>query len=179
MGILNIKGHEFAAITVKDSFSRRAVQYANNIAMVLKKIGIANDQVDVELQGIASKKAPASAVWFLDGHRMHYSYNGSPNYAENLAVVWKVLECEVSDILAGKKTVRDFIGEFTEEDDVEEQRREARAVLGIDADSLDLEEIDKKYKELAKKHHPDRPDGNIEEFKKINAAHKVLRRELH
>ncbi len=175
---LTIKGHTFAAITVKDSFSRRAMQYMNNIITVLKQLGIPADQVDVELQGLASKKASASAIWFLDGHRMHYSYNGSQSFAENLAVVWKVLECEVADVIANKKELRDFIGEFSEEEDIDAQRKQARETLGVAADSLSLEEIDQKYKELAKKHHPDR-HGDIEEFKKVNAAHKILRRELH
>jgi hypothetical protein len=176
---LTIKGHTFTAVVVKDSFSRRAVSYANSIMTTLKKLGVTPDQVDVELPNICSKKAPAAAIWFMDGHRMHYKYSAAATYAENLAVVWKVLECEVNDVVSGKKELRDFIGEFTEEEDIEKQRKEAREILGVAADSLSLEEIDQKFKELAKKHHPDTPNGNIEEFKKINAAHKILRRELH
>ena len=38
--------------------------------------------------------------------------------------------------------------------------------------------INKKYKELAKEHHPDMPGGNTEKFKAINHAHKTLKREL-
>ena len=41
-----------------------------------------------------------------------------------------------------------------------------------------MEEINQKYKVLAKKCHPDMPDGNIEIFQKLNKAHKLLRREL-
>ena len=41
-----------------------------------------------------------------------------------------------------------------------------------------MAEIDVKYKELAKKHHPDMPSGNLEKFKEINNAHKTLKKEL-
>ncbi|MBI1968917.1 J domain-containing protein [Candidatus Woesearchaeota archaeon] len=56
-------------------------------------------------------------------------------------------------------------------------RKEAREILGIAPDVLDMNEIDKKYKELAKKYHPDMPGGDAEMFKKINNAHKILKRE--
>jgi hypothetical protein len=89
-----------------------------------------------------------------------------------------VLEFEVADVLADKKPIQEFIGEFSEEEDVDKQRKEARATLGVAEDSLNMEEIDQKYKALAKKHHPD-AGGDVNEFKKVNAAHKILRRELH
>jgi len=41
---------------------------------------------------------------------------------------------------------------------------------------LDL--ISKKYKDLAKKLHPDMETGDIDKFKAINRAHKMLKREL-
>ena len=47
----------------------------------------------------------------------------------------------------------------------------------MDENCLDLDEINKKYKELAKEHHPDK-GGNTEDFKAINKAHKMLKREL-
>ena len=56
--------------------------------------------------------------------------------------------------------------------------KKAREVLGIDEDSIDLSQIDSKYKELAKKYHPDMPGGDANKFKQINHAHKILRREL-
>ena len=59
-----------------------------------------------------------------------------------------------------------------------QERKDARKLLGIDSDSLDLELVDKKYKELAKKVHPDTPTGDTEQFKMINRAHKILKREL-
>ncbi|MAG61136.1 hypothetical protein CL619_05085 [archaeon] len=71
-----------------------------------------------------------------------------------------------------------FLNEFSEEDDIEEQRKKARALLGVNEKCVDLEEINKAYKKLAMHHHPDRPEGSHEKFKAINNAHKILKREL-
>jgi len=93
-------------------------------------------------------------------------------------VVGRVIALEVEDVLAEKKTFEEFLRDFTEKEEVEQMRKEAREVLGVAEDSIDIEEIDRKFKELAKQHHPDKPDGDTEMFKKINDAHKILMREL-
>ena len=178
MSRLKIKGHEFSAYVVRDSPSRRAVQFRNNILSSLRKIGLSEDDVDVELETLAVKKTPASASWYMEGHHLYYSYNGAAKYVENLYVVSKVIELEVDALLKEKKTLRDFIGEFSEDKDVGNKRKEARKVLGVDEGTLDLNIINEKYKLLAKEHHPDTPSGNMEKFKEINNAHKILKREL-
>lgn len=178
MATTKAKGHEFETFIVKDSFNRRAVQFMNSIFDTLKKIGIPESQVDVPMEKFALKNAPASALWFMDGHRMYYSYEASTKFVENLFVILKVIELEVNALLNKKKTVEDFISEFSEEEDVEEKRKEAREVLGLSHDTKDLEVINKRYKALAKEHHPDTSTGNLEKFKIINKAHKTLKREL-
>ena len=178
MATTKVKGHEFEMFIVKDSFNRRAVQFMNSIFDALKKIGIPESQIDVPLEKFALKNAPASVLWFMDGHRMFYSYEASTKFVENLFVVLKVIELEVTALLTKKKTVEDFISEFSEEEDVEEQRKEAREVLGLSHDTKDLDIINKRYKDLAKEHHPDTATGNVEKFKAVNRAHKTLKREL-
>ena len=178
MSMLKVKGHEFSAFIAKDSPSRRAVQFRNNILGSLRKIGLPENDVDVELQNLASKKAPASASWYIDGHHLFYSYNKCAKFVENLYVVSKVIELEVDALLEKKKTLQDFINEFSEDKDISNKRKEARKVLGVDEDSLDFNLINEKYKFLAKEHHPDMPSGNMEKFKEINNAHKILKREL-
>ena len=178
MAIIKVKGHEFAALTIKDSFDRRALQYKNKIITTLRKIGLTEDDIEVDLETVAVKKAPASASWYFGNHYLHYSYRAAPKYVENLYVVSKLIELEVGALVSGKKTPEEFITEFSEDKDIGDRRKKAREVLGIDEDSIDLNHIDSKYKELAKKHHPDMPGGNVEKFKQINRAHKVLRREL-
>ena len=93
-------------------------------------------------------------------------------------MVFKVIEIEVNALLNEERSINDFIAEFSEDKDVKKQREEAREILGVSKDTIDLELIDKKFKELAKHHHPDMPNGNPDNFKAINRAHKILRREL-
>jgi len=178
MTIITIKGHEFEVVLARDSASRRAQQYKNSVISVLNKIGVVADDVIIDLEPMAIKNAPASATWFCDGYRMYYSYKLAKRYVDNLYVVLKVIELEVADFLSGKKPFDEFRAEFTEDEEVEESRKKARETLGVSHDVTDMDHIDKKFKDLARKHHPDMPEGNVEFFKKINEAHKTLRREL-
>jgi len=175
---LKIKGHEFEAVIARDSFHRRAVQYSNKIIETLRKIGLTEDDIDVPVEAAAMKKAPASATWYLEGYHLHYSYGAAGRFVDNLYVVFRVIELEVTALLNKEKTINDFIGEFSEDKDVKKQREEARDVLGLSHDVIDMDIIDKQYKELAKQHHPDMQEGDVDKFKAINRAHKILRREL-
>ena len=178
MATISIKGHEFNAVLARDSYGRRAVQYKNNILSVLSKIDVASDDVIIDIDPVAIKNMRASATWYAEGYRMYYSYTSAKKYVDNLYVVFKVIEFEVADLLSGKKTFEEFLLDFTEKDDVEHMRKEARKTLGVEEDVLDMGSIDKKYKKLAKQYHPDMPEGDTEMFKKINNAHKILKREL-
>jgi len=178
MAIINIKGKEINAISVRDSHSRRAQQYKNNIIETLSKIDLTEDDIDIKLEPVAIKRVQAIAVWYIAGHRLYYSYQLGKNYAENLYIVSKVIENEVKDIINNQKSFEDFIHEFSEEEDVEEERKKARKLLGLSADETDIAVINKAYKELAKHNHPDKETGNTEKFKEINKAHKTLKKEL-
>ncbi|MBI2662424.1 J domain-containing protein [Candidatus Woesearchaeota archaeon] len=130
------------------------------------------------MEAVAFKKAPASASWYIDGHNLYYSYNGANKFVDNLFVVSKIIQLEVESLINSEKSNEDFIRDFSEEHDVQERRKQAREILGVNYDSRDMELINKKYKDLAKEHHPDMPNGNLEKFKQINNAHKTLKREL-
>ncbi|MFW5852669.1 MAG: J domain-containing protein [Nanoarchaeota archaeon] len=178
MQLIKVKGHEFNSMAVRDSFTRRAQQFHNNIINTLRAIGIPEDDVIIKLEPFAIKRIPAKVVWYIDGHRLHYSYNGCNKYVENLFVVLKVIEFEVKQILANEKSVEQFIFDFSEDKEVDQKRIEARKLLGVDEDSLDFELMTKRYKVLAKEAHPDMPTGDTERFKALNRAHKILKREL-
>lgn len=178
MPLVNIKGHEFNAIDIRDSYTRRAQLFYNNIINALYSIGVSKDDIIIDIEPVGMKKLPASATWYLEGYRLHYSYKAGTNYVENLFVVSNIIEFEVKEILAGEKTIEQFIFDFSEAAYVEEERKEARRLLGVDEDSLDFELMSKKYKELAKETHPDIPTGDTERFKMLNRAHKILKREL-
>ena len=178
MATINVKGHEFNTFSVVSAFNRRSIQFSQNIINSLKKLGLTEDDIDIPLERNGIKKAPASASWWIDGYFLYYSYVSCGKYVENLYVVSKVIELEVNALLNGEKTAEEFIHDFTENTDIEEKRKEARDVLGLHHDIMDMDLINKKYKALAKEHHPDMPTGSTEKFKVINNAHKTLKREL-
>lgn len=176
MATISVKGHEFNSFQQKGYSIRKAVQFKNNIISTLKKLGVREDDIDVPLEVVMIKKAPASVSWYQDGHYLYFSYKNS-TFIENLHVVLKVIELETQALLDHKKTKEDFIREFTEDLDIVAKRKEARKLLGVNENYLDMEEINKKYKELAKECHPDK-GGDVEKFQAINRAHKMLKREL-
>jgi hypothetical protein len=173
-----IKGHTFNVVLCRDSSDRRSVQYRNKILFNLKRIGVSEDYVDVPLEKVAMKKAAASATWFIKGNKLHFSHQAAGRFVDNLFVVSKVIELEVEALIKEEKTINDFISAFSEDEDIDKARKEARETLGVEPGTMDIEVINKKYKTLAKDHHPDMPNGDIEKFKAINKAHKVLKREL-
>ena len=178
MVTIKAKGHEFENFTVKDTHSRRAQQFKNAILQTLKKIDLTEDYIDIPLERIAIKKMPATATWYFNGHKMYYRYASADNFAENLYIVSKVIEHEIEAVITEQKPIEEFITAFSEDDDIEEQRKQARELLGVSTDTKDLDLINQKYKVLAKEYHPDTLTGNIEKFKAINHAHKTLKREL-
>lgn len=178
MESITIRGHAIEAATVKDSFSRRATQFSNKILLAFKNAGISPDSVDIPEEKVAMRKVAAKVVWYADGRYCHYSYARRNNYTENLYVVMKLLELELQSVAEGKKTIPEFAKDFEEDEDIQEQRKEARKLLGLEEDSMDFQKVDLQYKKLAKNAHPDMPSGSTEAFKRLNHAHKMLKREL-
>lgn len=176
--MVKIKGHEIGSIVVNSAGNRRAMQFKNNIITVLRRIGVNENDIDIPIESLAVKKARATATWYQSGYRMHYSHNLQSKYVENLHVLSKVIEIEVNLVISEKNTLSDFITEFKEDKDVDNKRKEAREYFGCDHDETDFEVIHKKYKAMAKDLHPDMPTGDTEKFKKLNIAHKILKREL-
>jgi hypothetical protein len=175
---IKVKGAEFNFNPVRDSYNRRAQQFKNDIITTLRKINLTEDDVEIKLEANCRIKAPGVAEWYYEGYRLYLSYNLQNKYAENLYVVSKVIEFYVKAFVNNEITLDDFTRKFSEEDDIEKQRKESRKLLGVDENCVDMDEISRKYKVLAKKFHPDMPEGNLETFKKINNAHKMLKREL-
>jgi len=176
MATINIKMHEFNAFQQKGYSARKATQFKNNIITSLKQIGIREDDINVPLEAVVIKKAPASVSWYQEGRYLYFSYKNSI-FIENLHAVSKVIELETQALLNDEKTKEEFISAFTEDLDIEEKRKEARNLLGVDENCVDLGEINKRYKDLAKECHPDK-GGDMEKFQVINTAHKMLKREL-
>lgn len=175
---ITVKGHEFDTISVKDSHSRKAQLFKNKIIQTLGKIGLTADDVEIDLEPVAIKKTPASCAWYFDGHHLYYSYAKEKKYVDNLFVVLKVIELLVDDLLNGTIAKEQFIKEFAEDEDIKEKRKKARELIGVSHDTIDMDIINKKFKDLAKEHHPDKEGGDVDKFKALNHADKVLKKEL-
>ena len=178
MAMIKAKGNEFNLPNVKDSFNRRAAQFRQSIINNLNNNELAEGYMDVTEEAYALKKSKASATWYFNGHRLYYSYNLCNTFVENMYVVMKVIELEVKKLLNKEKTMEEFLHEFKEDKEIEDKRKEARKILGLDENETDVEKINRAYKNLAKEYHPDAGNGNLEKFKEINNAHKTLKREL-
>lgn len=178
MAAVIVKGREYTPVAIKDSYNRRAEQYTNSLLTKLKKMGVSEDDVEIAQERVAFRKAPAYVSFYVDGRHLYFSYDRCSKFAENLYMVGKVLERELEALDRDEITVDEFIAKFAEETDVAAARKQAREILGIGEDTNDLDAINKAYKELAKEHHPDKEGGDAEKFKRINNAHKLLKREL-
>ncbi len=178
MAKVSVKGYEIDAVTIRDSFGRRAVQFANKIIVSLGALGLTEDDIDIPIEVMANRKLPASASWYYEGYHLHFSTNTCSKFVENLHIVSRVIDLEIEALLSKKKTVEEFISDFAEDSDIKKQRKEAREILGVELECNDFSVIDKRYKILAKSCHPDTPNSDPERFKVINNAHKILKREL-
>jgi hypothetical protein len=175
---IKVRGAEFNFNPIRDSYNRRSQLFKNNIIATLRKIKLTEDDVEITLEHNCRAKIPAVAVWYFDGYKLYFSCKLYDKYAENLYCVSKVIEHYVNAYINQEINIDEFTKTFIEKDDIEKQRKAARILLDVDEDCLDINEIDKKYKVLAKKYHPDMSGGDMEKFKAINNAHKMLKREL-
>lgn len=176
---LKIKGNEFSINFVNtSSYTRYARLFESNILASLKKIGISQNNIRLKEEIFPMKKAGAEVYWWINGFNCYYSYSRREKYIENLQIIAKVVDLEVSKVLSGIKTIEEFVIEFREDEDMVNKRKKAREFLGLEANENNLEVIDKKYKQMAKDLHPDMENGSTEKFKKLNEAHKTLKKEL-
>ena len=175
---IKIKGHDIPKPKITHPVSRRAVAIQNHIFATIGRLGVDKDYIEVPMERIAIKKAPASAEFYFEGRNFKYTYGLLPRFADNLYIVDKILEIAVDKYLNGEITIDQFSREFSEDDDLGDQLVKAREILGVDANETDIAVINKSFKKLARTHHPDMAGGSHEKFQEINAAHKLIQKEL-
>lgn len=178
MPLLKIKQEEYNIALTKNSFNRRATHYTNNIIEALKRLGINEDDIEVKEERLAIKKAPATASWWVEDEHCHYSYTKMDRYVDNLQVIMHVIKRHIEKLANEEISIEEFINTFKEKGNIQEQRKAARTYFELDEHHTNLEEVNKKYKQLAKTLHPDMPTGDVEKFKALNEHHKTLKREL-
>lgn len=116
------------------------------------------------------------------GHRPTWNFTGSPDMEDHL----RQRAQDFRDFGASSREKENEQAHQNQDDNQDGRssrimgqtaETEAMAIMGLEP-PLDLDKIKARYKELAKKHHPDlnRDDPNSEEtFKKINMSYTVLK----
>ena len=173
-----IKGYEFTQPIVRNSYTRRAEQFKNKIITSLKVFGISRDDIEIPIERMAIKRAQATVTWYMWDERLYFSYNGCAKFVENLAMILKVIDHSINLLVEGEISKEKFVRMFFEDKNIDKQRKNAREVLGVDEDSIDVRTMTRNYKKLSKQYKTNAVDVAVDEFKKINHAHKVLMAEL-
>jgi len=177
---LVVKGHEITLKVTKTATDRKAVQFANNIVEELRKLGITRDDIEIEINILGSKRVPATLEFWANGYYLRFTYSMAKRFIDNLYIIQELIKLEVAEVLAGKKDLQEFLHQFQADDDEKELKKElkeAKLTLGLEEDETDVDKINKIYKKLARAHHPDL-GGNLDEFQKINKAHKLIKKEM-
>ena len=174
MSKVSVKGHEIEVKITKSGYDRKAVLFANNIIDELKRLNIVRDDVKIPTNIIGNKNVPATIEFWAQGHYMRFSYSMTKRFIDNLYVIRELIKLEVDEVVDGKKDITQFFQTFAVDSDRKEiakDLKDAKKTLGVHEDEKNIDEINKVYKKLARSHHPDL-GGSLEEFQKINKAHK-------
>ncbi|MDA3854819.1 MAG: DnaJ domain-containing protein [Candidatus Woesearchaeota archaeon] len=180
MSIVKVKGHEIEVKVTKSGYDRKAVLYANSIVEELKKLNVTRDDVEIKTNILGNKNVPATLEFWSDGHYMRMSYTMTKRFIDNLYIIMELIKLEVNEVLNGKKHISEFYQTFSEDSSRKKIGKEldaAKKALGLNEDERDVDKINQVYKKLARSHHPDL-GGDLEEFQKINKAHKLIKKEM-
>ena len=175
-----VKGHEIEVKITKSGYDRKAIQFVNNIVEELKKLNIPRDDVEIKTDIIGNKNLPATVEFWADGHYLRFSYSMAKRFIDNLYIIKELIKIEVNEVLSGKKDLIEFYHIFSEDGDrkqISKDLENAKLVLGLEENENNVETINIAYKKLARKNHPDL-GGNLEEFQKINKAHKLIKKQM-
>lgn len=140
----------------------------------LGRIGITQEYITVEYRGTLNGSW-AEVSWEVNGKNHFYKCQSQKRPADNLAAVEQLVHQEVLFIERGIKTFAQVMNQFAlpAPEDIEISFN-PRQILGVPENIDDLDYIKFKYREAAKKYHPDK-GGDPEEFKKIKKAYEMLK----
>lgn len=180
MNTYTLKGHTISIKPIKSAYDRKAVLFANTITEALKQLGVHRDDISIETRIRGNSNEAAVVEFWTQGHYLRVSYALTKRFVDNLQVIKQVIQKEVDEVIKGEKTMHEFLETFTENSSRKEISKEvktAKKTLGLSEDEDDMAIINKKYRELAQLYHPD-AGGSMEEFQKINKAHKLIKKEM-
>lgn len=176
-----VKGHEIPLKITKTGCNRKAVQLVNSIVADLKLIGVVRDDIEVEIPTLANRISPAVLEFWLNRQYCRFSYSKAKRFVDNLYLISKLINLEVREVVEKRKDIHEFYSMFNESKSdmkaLDKSLNEAKLLLGVEENEDDIDTINLAYKKLARKHHPDL-GGSMEEFQKVNKAHKLIRKEM-
>ena len=175
-----VNGHDIEIKMTKAACDRKSVLFANSIIDELRKLNVSRDDVEIDVSILGSKNLPAKVEFWVEGHYLRFSYSMAKRFIDNLYVIKELIRIEVNEVLTGNKEFSEFVQMFSADSgrkEIGKELRNAKTTLGIDENENDVMIINKAYKSLAKAHHPDM-GGSIEDFQKVNKAHKLIKKEM-
>ena len=180
MDVVVVKGHEIKVKVTKAGYDRKVVLFVNTIVEELKKLGIPRDDIEIKVNVLGNKNIPATLEFWACGHYLRFSYSMTKRFIDNLYVIMELIKLEVNEVLTGKIEFVEFLHRFSEDGNRKEianELKEAKNILGLNSTEADIKVINRAYRDLARNHHPD-VGGDLDEFKKINKAHKLIKKEM-
>lgn len=154
--------------------ARSTTTLKSNVRNWLSRIGV--QQPDIQIN---SDHLEASINYILKGRSYSFKSNMQESEADNLAAVELFLHNRVIGVERGIETAEQaFAGYVALPDHTNDKNFNPYETLGFTRE-VSFEEANKKYKTLAKLHHPDVNDSPEAErtFRSINKAIKMIKRE--
>jgi hypothetical protein len=127
--------------------------------------------------GVTNPADPGVAVWFLwDGKERCIAVDRYPRLQHNLQAIHHVLEARVTEARHGGLRIvqQTFTGFIALPAPTDVNGRTPAQVMGLDGRSFGRDDVVVAHRELAKKLHPDRQDGDGQAMADLNAARDAL-----
>jgi len=176
---IEVNGRTINIKPTRSRFTKTAYVIKMEIIHSLSRIGVTSDFITLDLPRNPLKNdTPAQISWVINGEDFFYECSVQERYVDNLGVIAKVISQETYAILNGLKSLGMVLNQFRLDYDPNAPTiKSPREIIGVPADSKDLEYITFKYKKKAKELHPDQ-GGDADKFKELNAAYEELKKEL-
>lgn len=153
--------------------------YKRLIFNSLEKIGIEPKYIDLQFGGCkgVTQSAWAELIWFVNGAEHKYRCDSQQCDVDNVASISQVIEQDIKSIRRGLKSFGQIMNQFQIEAPMGKREKTSREIIGVEESCSDIDYILFKYKQKAKKIHPDKT-GNKQEMQKLNDALAELDAEL-
>ncbi|NOR85901.1 hypothetical protein GQ473_07355 [archaeon] len=145
----------------------------------LEQIGIESKYIDLQFGGGSGLRDSswAELTWIVNGIEHKYRCDSQQCDVDNVASISQVIAQDIKSIRRGLKSFGQVMNQFQIEAPTGKREKTSREIIGVEASCMDIDYILFKYKQRAKKIHPDKT-GNQEEMQRLNDALAELDKEL-